>query len=300
MTHVHGTTVYAPRMSTRPTTEPFRGSIDAGGDRTLWVETRGAGPDVLLLGGLTDPVESWQFQLDGLSDRYRLIAFDNAGAGRSPLPPESEPFDTATMADDAVTVLRAVEVDGPVHVAGFSGGAQIGQQLALRHPDVVRSLVLVSTWAREDAYFRAVLNTFGWLVDAAPSERASLEAFFLWIYTARAHNDGTVAAIIDEALATPSEQPPEAFRRQLAAFTSYFLIGELPRITVPTLVLAGGLDIVSAPRFGKEVADAISGAVFEVWAEEAHQPFQEVPDQFNARVDAFWQSVRGVKGGEQS
>ena len=287
-------------MSTRPTTEPFRGSIDAGGDRTLWVETRGAGPDVLLLGGLTDPVESWQFQLNGLSDRYRLIAFDNAGAGRSPLPPESEPFDTATMADDAVTVLRAVGVDGPVHVAGFSGGAQIGQQLALRHPDVVRSLVLVSTWAREDAYFRAVLNTFGWLVDAAPSERTSLEAFFLWVYTARAHNDGTVAAIIDEALATPSEQPPEAFRRQLAAFTSYFLIGELPRITVPTLVLAGGLDIVSAPRFGKEVADAISGAVFEVWAEEAHQPFQEVPDQFNARVDAFWQSVREVKGGEQS
>jgi len=261
------------------------------GQLDIWTERVGEGPDVLLIGGLGDTVESWQFQLDGLSDRYRLIAFDNAGAGRSPLPAASEPFDSATMADDAATVLRAAGVDGPVHVAGFSGGAQVGQQLALRHPDVVRSLVLVSTWAREDAYFRAVLDAFGWLPDAAPSERAALEAFFLWIYTPRAHNDGTVAAIVDEALAMPSEQPPEAFGRQLAAFTSHFLIDELPRITVPTLVLAGGLDIAAPPRYGKEVADAIPGARFEVWAEEAHQPFQEVPDAFNARVDAFWQSA---------
>jgi pimeloyl-ACP methyl ester carboxylesterase len=250
---------------------------------------------VLLLGGLTDPVESWQFQLDGLADRYRLIAFDNAGAGRSPLPPEPEPFNSVTMADDAATVLRAVAVDGPVHVAGFSGGAQIGQQLALRHGHVVRSLVLVSTWARQDSYFRTLLDMFGWLVDGAPNQRAALEAFFLWIYTPRAHNDGTVGAIIDEALATPDEQPPDAFGRQLAAFTSHFLIDELPRIAVPTLVLAGGIDIAAPPRLGKEVADAIPGAVFEVWPDEAHQPFQEVPDQFNARVDAFWQSVAATE-----
>jgi pimeloyl-ACP methyl ester carboxylesterase len=270
---------------------PFRGNVEAGGGRTLWVDTRGAGPDVLLLGGLTDPVESWQLQLDGLSDRYRLIAFDNAGAGRSPLPPESEVFDSATMATDAMTVLRAVGTDGPVHVAGFSGGAQIAQQLALHHPQVVRSLVLVSTWARRDEYFRTALDMFRWLVDAAPTERAALEAFFLWIYTPRAHADGTVTAIIDEALATPSDQPPEAFRRQLDAFTSHFLLDELPRIDVPTLVISGGRDIISSPRYGREVADAIPGSVFEVWDDEAHQPFQEAPDAFNARVDTFWRSV---------
>ena len=99
---------------------------------------------------------------------------------------------------------------------------------------------------------------------------------------ARAHDDGTVAAIIDEALATRSTQPPEAFVRQLEAFTSHDLIDELYRISVPTLVLAGGLDIATPPRYGKEAADAIPGAVFEVWPAEAHQPFQEVPEAFNA------------------
>ncbi len=63
----------------------FRGPVDVG-DVELWVEQRGEGPDVLLIAGLGDPLEAWQFQLDGLSDRYRVTAFDNRGMGRSPLP----------------------------------------------------------------------------------------------------------------------------------------------------------------------------------------------------------------------
>jgi pimeloyl-ACP methyl ester carboxylesterase len=76
----------------------------------------------------------------------------------------------------------------------------------------------------------------------------------LWIYTPRAHQDGTVEKIIEE-------------------------------------VLAGGLDMITPPRYGRVVADAIPGARFEVLAEETHQPFQEVPDLFNATVDTFWRQV---------
>lgn len=56
------------------------------GDLDIWTEQVGVGPDVLLIGGLGDTVESWQFQLDGLRDRYRLTAFDNRGAGRTRMP----------------------------------------------------------------------------------------------------------------------------------------------------------------------------------------------------------------------
>ncbi len=55
-------------------------AIDTG-DIELWTERRGQGPDVLLIAGLGDPAEAWQPQLDGLSDRYLLTAFDNRGAG---------------------------------------------------------------------------------------------------------------------------------------------------------------------------------------------------------------------------
>ena len=148
------------------------------GDFEIWTEQVGEGPDVLLIGGLGDTVESWQFQLDGLADRYRLTAFDNRGAGRTAMP--AGPVSGEMMADDATGVLRALDVPS-AHVAGFSGGSIIAQELALRHPELVRSLVLQSTWSAPDPYLRSWVFMVRWLVEVAPSERAFLEAFFLWI-----------------------------------------------------------------------------------------------------------------------
>lgn len=262
------------------------------GDVHLWVDQRGDGPDVLLIAGLGDTAEAWTAQLEGLADRYRLIAFDNRGVGRSPLP--AEPLSVARMADDAAAVLRALDVP-TAHVAGFSGGSAIAQELALRHPELVRSLVLVSTWARPDAYFLAMTGFWRWMVEAAPTERAMLEAFFLWIYTARAHGDGTVKRIVEQALEFPHKQSAEAFQRQLDPFRRHDTLARLRAIAAPTLVLAGELDLATPPRMGRVVADAIPGARFEVLAGEAHQPFQEVPDEWNARVDAFWRDVEAAE-----
>jgi pimeloyl-ACP methyl ester carboxylesterase len=243
---------------------------------------------VLLIAGLGDPAEAWSAQLAGLSDRYRLTTFDNRGVGRSPSPPRA--FSVADMADDAASVLRALDIRA-AHVAGFSGGSAIAQELALRHPDRVRSLVLVSTWAARDAYFDTMLGFWHWMVERAPTERAMLEAFFLWIYTPRAHADGTVERLVTESLAFPHKQSVADFQHQVAAFRRHVTVSRLPAIAVPTLVLAGELDRATPPRMGRIAADAIPNAVFEVLAGEAHEPFQEVPDAFNARVDAFWRGV---------
>jgi len=257
----------------------------------IYVEQVGQGPDVLLIGGLGDTVESWQFQLDGLADRYRVTAFDNRGAGRTRMP--EGPTTIEAMADDAAAVLLALDI-GSAHIAGFSGGSIIAQELALRHPGLVRSLVLQSTWPAPDPCLRAWMQFVRWLVEVAPSERAFLEGFFLDIYTARAYNDGTVAAIIDDVLAFPHKQATEDVQSFLDACLRHDTTDRLPQITAPTLVLSGGRDTTSRPELCRAVADLIPGAAFEVMEEESHQPFQEVPDEWNALVDAFW---RGVETG---
>ena len=258
------------------------------GELELWVERRGEGPDVLLIAGLGDPAEAWQFQLDGLEDRYRVTAFDNRGVGRTPL--SGGPLSAATMADDAASLLRALDVSS-AHVAGFSMGSAIAQELALRHPELVRSLVLVSTYARADALFRSQLEFWRWLPEVAPSERAFFEGFFTWVYTPRAHADGTVEQIVEEALAFPHQQSTEAFQAQVDVCLTHDTVDRLSQITAPTLVLSSELDAILPPRFGQAVAEGIPNARFEVVPEQAHQPFQEIPDEFNARVDAFWREV---------
>ena len=114
------------------------GNHVGAGDLEIWTEQIGEGPDVLLIGGLGDTVESWAFQLERLADRYRLTAFDNRGAGRTAMPDGATSVEA--MADDAANVLRALGISS-AHVAGFSGGSIISQELALRHPELVRSLV---------------------------------------------------------------------------------------------------------------------------------------------------------------
>jgi 3-oxoadipate enol-lactonase len=263
------------------------------GSFDIWTEQVGSGPDVLLIGGAGDTVESWQFQLDGLADRYRLTAFDNRGAGRTAMP--DGPVTVSTMADDAAGVLDAHGI-ASAHVTGFSGGSIVAQELAVRRPDLVRSLVLQSTWPVPDVYFRRWLRFVQWLVAAVPDERTFLEYFFLDIYTARAHDDGTVAGFVDDVLAFPHKQAPAELQRYLDAFIADDRADRPARITAPTLVLAGGVDAAAGTELGRAVAAAVPGARFEVWETEAHQPFQEVPDRWNARVDAFWQEAEAGSG----
>jgi pimeloyl-ACP methyl ester carboxylesterase len=258
------------------------------GDVDIWVDHQGDGPDVLLVAGLGDPIEAWQFQLDGLADRYHTIAYDNRGVGRTPL--SAGPFSVATLADDAAAVLHGLGIDA-AHVAGFSGGSVIARELTRRHPELVRSLVLVGTFARWDTFMRTAVNGFRWQAEVAPSERAFLESFYTWIYTPRAHESGMVRQIIDEALEFPFPTSMEAMQRTIDAYLAYEDVNRLAEIQVPTLVLTGELDLICPPRQGRVVAEGIPGAKFEVWAGEAHQPFQESPDAFNRRVTAFWSQV---------
>ena len=257
-------------------------------DLNIWTEQVGEGPDVLLIGGLGDTVESWRYQLDGLADSYRLTAFDNRGAGRTAKPPG--PVSVEMLADDAAAVLDGFGVSS-AHVAGFSGGSVIAQELALRHPEMVRSLVLQGTWTVMDTYLRTWALFMRWLVQAAPTERAFHEGHFLFTYTPRAYNDGTVERIIDSLIAFPHKQSTEDIQTFIDAFIDHETTDRLPGLKVPTLVLVGGNDLISRPNLCRAVADKIPGSIFEVFEGEAHQPFQEIPDAWNARVKAFWHSV---------
>ena len=112
------TTAYTTEASQTSPAE-FPRNVSANG-LEIYVDQVGEGPDVLLIGGLGDTVESWQFQLDGLADSYRLTAFDNRGPAGPPCRKarsRSRRWPTTRPA-----VLRALDISS-AHVAGFSAAA---------------------------------------------------------------------------------------------------------------------------------------------------------------------------------
>ena len=255
----------------------------------IWVHQQGDGPAVLLIGGTGDPAESWQAQIDAFSDRYRVVAPDNRGAGRSPLPASGVTI--SAMAEDAAEVLRSLGIV-QAHVAGFSMGGAIAQELAITHPDLVGSLVLSGTWSAPDAYFRRMVAS--WIVAArnASSERELLESFFLWIYSRGWHEDGTVDRLIDETLESPLAQDADGFFAQAQACVDWEGAAErLRSVTIPTLVIVGDEDIACPPRLSEPIREAMPHAELAMIRGGAHQPFQEKPDDYNSIVADFWGRV---------
>src|SRR5215469_10139770 len=121
------------------------------GAKIYWDE-QGKGEPILLIMGLGYSSVMWYRTRPILAARYRTLAFDNRGLGRSDVP--AGPYPIALMASDAAAVLDAAETES-AHVLGISMGGMIAQEFALEYPQRVRSLILGCTTAGGPTAVRA-------------------------------------------------------------------------------------------------------------------------------------------------
>jgi pimeloyl-ACP methyl ester carboxylesterase len=262
-------------------------NVDANGVQ-LWAEQEGEGDDVLFISGLADEGACWVDQVAGLRDRYRATTFDNRGVGRSATP-EGE-FTIADFAADTNALMEALEIDR-AHVVGSSMGGAIAQELALAHSERVRSLVLNGTWCRGDRFLHEIFRNWMWSAEKADSIRDFLVTVNLWCFSPRIWNEGIMDEWIAAAEASPYAQSVDAFCRSTKALIAHDSADRVGGIGAQTLITVGELDLVLPPRFSQELADRIPNAGLVVIPAAGHQPFQEVPADYNALLTDFWQSA---------
>jgi pimeloyl-ACP methyl ester carboxylesterase len=263
-------------------------SLVTAGGVELWVERQGSGDDVLFISGLADEGACWVDQVAGLRDVYRITTFDNRGVGRSATP--DGPFTIADFAADTIALMDALDLERP-HVVGSSMGGAIAQELVLDQPGRVRSLVLNGTWCRGDRFLHEIFRSWIWAAQKADSIRDFLVAVNLWCFAPRIWNDGTMDGWLDAAAESPHPQSVDAFCRSAEALVGHDTADRLGEVRVPTLVTVGELDLVLPERFSRELAGRIEGARLEVIPGAGHQPFQELPDDYNRLLREFWRAV---------
>jgi len=238
--------------------------INNQGAKIYWDE-QGAGEPVLLIMGLGYPSAMWYRTRPLLTARYRTIALDNRGVGRSDMPPG--PYPIGLMASDAAAVLDAAGIES-AHVYGVSMGGMIAQEFALQYPERVRSLILGCTAAGGPQAVRAEPEVTQLLMargNLTPEEAA--EATVPFIY-----DSATSRESIDEDLAMRKDwfPRPEAYLAQLQGILSWEAYSRLSQISVPTLVIHGESDRLVPAGNGKLIAERIPGAKLVLLPHASH------------------------------
>jgi len=199
-------------------------------DIDLYYETHGEGRPLLLIAGLGSGVNLFAKSIPVFSRDHKVIAFDNRGAGRSDKP--DIPYTIEMMADDAAGLLIALDVR-EADVLGVSMGGRIAMDMAIRYPDAVRSLILVSTTARVTRETRSSFGLrFGKL-------------------TKRVTGSGAFGG---------RAQPYGAFKHQLDASTNFNCTDRLGTIVAPTLIMRGDRDTLAPKDLVEELHSGIKGS----------------------------------------
>jgi pimeloyl-ACP methyl ester carboxylesterase len=257
---------------------------------SLHYTEQGEGPPLLLIMGITAPGSVWEKHAAFWQKNFRCVLPDNRGVGRTDKP--AGPYTSAMMADDFAGLLEQLGT-GPVSVVGCSMGSTIAQQLALRHPAKVRSLVLMCPWARCDRYTAGVFEHMVMQKARFRPEEFAHYIQLLIFSKATWDSENGYAELLQgrrDAAIAPDVQPLHALEAQAAACMTHNVVSELSRIACPALVIGGEADIFTPPWMAREVAAAIPRSELHLYPEAGHAFHWERIEDFNPRVRDWLQS----------
>ena len=259
----------------------------SAGDAELYVEEQGEGEVLLLVAGLGGSGAFWRNQVEYFTPRYRVVTYDHRGVGRSPAAPLHS--SVSEMADDALALMDALRIES-VHVVGHSTGGAIGQHLALRAPDRIRSLVLSSSWAGPTPLFVELFQLRRKILLDAGAE-SYLFSGTLLVTPAWAIEDSYPGR--DKIVAERLKVFPgvEAELGRLNAVMTHDLREEIQEIRVPTGVISAKDDVLTPPGMARELAERIPGARRVMLPEGGHFCTVTVADRYNDELSRLLRDI---------
>jgi pimeloyl-ACP methyl ester carboxylesterase len=242
-------------------------------------ERVGEGPPLVFVHGGAGDGREWRPQLEALADEFKVVAWDEPGAGRSSDVPAG--FGLADYADCLAALIEALAL-GPAHVAGLSWGGTVVQELYRRHPGLIATLILIDTYA-------------GWK-GSLPEEEVRARVAGVRQMLAAEEFDPTLPGLFagdppGEFVPLLGEMAaavrPESLRREISVMADADQRDLLPRIAVPTLLIWGELDARSPLNVARQFEEAIPNTKLVVIPACGHVSNLEQPDRFNEAVRDF-------------
>jgi len=251
----------------------------------LHVEQSGKGRPLVMLHGLTGNIESMRAEIDRLSRSRHVIAIDSRGHGRSDKPAA---YTLTDHVDDVLSVLNALNLS-QVDLMGSSMGSYIAQGVAIREPERVNKLILITPKAHGTTSSMArLLGQHA--AELQGKSEAEVQAFMFGLVFAPTTSVDVRASFMMYAqqqaaagLMLTAEQNLAANR----ALEGFDFRPDLARVTAETLVISGRHDALNPPEEGELITRLIPKARFEVLEHSGHVPNMEEPERFFELIESF-------------
>lgn len=247
-------------------------------------ERVGHGPPLVLVHGAAEDSRIWRPQLDGLSDAFTVVAWDEPGSGQSSDLPDGASL--TDVADCLAAVIEALDL-GPAHVAGLSWGGTVVLELYRRRPALVATLIMIDSYA-------------GWKGSLAAEEVQARVAGAQQMLAAPPEDfDPTLpglfagdppAAFLPLLADISSDVRAATLGRQLTLMAKADLADLLPHVAVPTLLVWGRQDVRSRLAVAHQFEEAVPHAELVVIEDAGHLSPLEQPERVNRAVRRFCQA----------
>jgi pimeloyl-ACP methyl ester carboxylesterase len=252
-------------------------SIDAG-EVVLDYERSGAGPPLLLIMGMSGTSLHWgEPFLAPLRRDFDVIAYNHRGVGASSW--LEGPVTIAQLAEDAAGLLGALEIDA-AHVLGISMGGMVAQELALGHPELVRTLALGCTYcggAGSSLTSPEVIQRLTAGMASGDRELALRTAWEVNVSAAMAADEDAYSRFL--AIARRRAVAVPVILAQMQAVVGHDTSARLPGLRVPTLVVHGTEDQMIPVQNGRLIASLIPGSQLELLEPVGHMFVWERPER---------------------
>jgi pimeloyl-ACP methyl ester carboxylesterase len=243
---------------------------------------RGSGPGILLAhGGGGGIAGNYGPILDDLATTHTVVGPDYPGSGDTPRSPEP------LVLDEVADTLVRTAVDAGIDrftVLGYSLGTAVAVRIAVRHPDRVTGLVLTAGFTYPDNRMRLAAQI--WRDLLAAGDRTLLARYLTFVGTGATHLNALSPAEVEAGVAALADFIPAGSPEHVDLVAGVDTRADLPKIAVPTLVVATAEDGLATPEHSRQLAAGIAGAeLVEIAA--GHGIGTEARDDWLAAIRSF-------------
>jgi pimeloyl-ACP methyl ester carboxylesterase len=257
-------------------------TISAGGVTYAYRELgpKGGIPVVFFV-HLAATLDNWDPRIvDAIAQNRHVITFDNRGVGSST---GSVPDDVAVMADDAYTFIKALGFD-EIDVFSFSLGGMVAQDLAVKHPELVRKLVLTGTGPRGGKDIDKVVATTYWDILRATLTRSDPKEFLFFNRnaTGKPAAKAFVKRLQERTIDRDQDMALKGFRTQLKAIAKYgrSAPSDLSKLTQPTLIANGDNDRMVPSVLSEDLHRRIKDSTLVIYPDSGHGGIFQFHEKF--------------------